>query len=446
MAGGKFTQQDKRLPGFYVNLASTRLNSIQTGLTGVVTMPLPLEFGANHQVVEVTADTNLSRTFGYDVSTSKNMFYIQEALREASRVLVYNLATGDKATAQIQTGVTAQANYGGTRGNDLRIIVRNSIVDDTKFDIITYLDTMFIDTQTITTWDEITNNEMVTFTVTGSATTPTANAGVSFTGGTTEEVTSSDYMEYFTEIDRWQFNTMALLTDDNAIKVAGANYVRASRDNRGKFVTLYVAGDSALRQSIDFEGVTVVYNGVKLQDDTVLTKQETVAWVAGASASAGVGVSLTYTQYPGAVDAVPRLSEEEQIFCIDNGLFAFIEQRGQVKVLQDINSLRTFTIEKNQDFSKNTIIRLIDDYCNNSKQVFEDNFVGQVPNNADGRGLFQSNRIDYCNGYQEVGAIEDFSADDITVSEGNEKSSVVMETELDPTDAMEKLYLYLRLR
>lgn len=449
MAGGTFTVQNKVLPGVYVNIASTSLNTITTGTQGVTTLPVGLSFGASHEVVSVTANTNLSRTFGNDPTNSEAIFLIQEALRGAQTVLVYNLSTGEKASATVSGSAGASmevtAKYAGTRGNDLRVIVRDSILNPDKVDVLTYLDTTYIDTQTVSLMSELTDNEMVTFSVTTDGI-PSTVAGIPLTGGTTEPVSSSDYMEYLNEIDRWQFNTMAITSTDSTVINACVNYVKSARTNRGKFVQLVVSGDASLAQSIDHEAVTCVMNGVKLSDGTELTPAQCVPWVAGASSNAGVTDSLTYTAYPNAVDTVPRLSEEEQIASITEGAFAFIEKRGTAVVLQDINTLRSFTVEKNQDFSKNKIIRLIDDFYNNSREVFEDNYIGQVPNNVEGRELYRSNRISYLNTYQSQGAIEDFESEDVQVYAGETKESVVLEVGIDPVDAMEKLYLYLQVR
>lgn len=448
MAGGTFTTQNKVLPGVYVQIASTSLNAIATGTTGITTIPVALSFGASHEIVRVTADTNLGRTFGNDPSNENAIFLIQEALRGAQTVLVYNLSRGDKATAKLtgadSASVTVTAKYAGTRGNDLRVIIRNSILDSTKYDILTYLDTTYIDTQTVSTFSELSDNEMVTFTVTKDGT-PTVNAGIPLTGGTTEEVEASDYMEYLSEVDKWQFNTMGITSTDTSIINACVNYVKSARTNRGKFIQLVVSGDTALAQSIDSEAVTCVATGVALSDGTTLSASQCVPWVAGASSNVGVAGALTYTPYPNAVDAVPRLSEEEQIAHIRGGAFVFIEKRGTAVILQDINTLRSFTVEKNQDFSKNKIIRLIDDFCNNSREVFEDNYIGQVANTVEGRELFRSNRISYLNAYQSQGAIENFESADVVVSEGETKESVVLQVAMDAVDAMEKLYLYLKV-
>ena len=126
---------------------------------------------------------------------------------------------------------------------------------------------------------------------------------------------------------------------------------------------------------------------------------------------------------------------------MENGEFVFTEQRGSVVIEQDINSLTTFNTEKSQAFSKNRVLRCLDDIANNSKKAFEDKFIGQINNDQDGRELFKADRINYFNGLQGAGAITNFSAEDIEISSGNEKESIVMNVQVQPVDAMEKLYM-----
>ena len=115
-------------------------------------------------------------------------------------------------------------------------------------------------------------------------------------------------------------------------------------------------------------------------------------------------------------------------------------------VEQDINSLVTFTPEKNQGFSKNRVMRVVDGVANDSKQTFEDNYIGKVTNNVDGRELFKADRIEYFNGLQAISAIEAFDSEELTIEAGATKDSVVMNVAIMPTDAMEKLYMTVEVQ
>lgn len=444
MAGGTFQQQNKVLPGAYYQVGTSSLAPITANVSGVVTMPLALTFGESHKVLEVTANTNFNYTFGNDTANERSLMLLQEALKGASKVLVYNLSRGDKATANVLGDASAvcvvTAKYVGTRGNDIKIVISNSLYDPLKYEVTTYLDTTYIDKQTVSIFSELKDNQMVTFDVQSDGV-PTITAGVPLTGGKTEEVADTDYMDYLDAIDSYQFNTMGIVDEKQTVIQACMNYVKDSWVNHGKLFSLYVGGTSAV--GVDSEQVSIVENGVILADGTTLTNYEAVAWVAGASAGAGVANSLTYSTYPNAVDVTPRLSQDQQIDALQKGGFVFIEKRGTAVVLQDINTLVNFTVDKNQEFHKNKIIRILSDFINDTKISFEDNFIGKVPNNVDGRELFKSDRLSKLRNYEAQGAIENVVPEDIEIEQGQSKESVVMRVGIQPVDAMEKLYFYV---
>ncbi|HGZ2521199.1 TPA: phage tail sheath C-terminal domain-containing protein, partial [Enterococcus faecalis] len=130
---------------------------------------------------------------------------------------------------------------------------------------------------------------------------------------------------------------------------------------------------------------------------------------------------------------------------LQKGEFIFIEKRGEVVIEKDINSLHTFEPEKGKEFAKNRVLRVLDDIANTTKQAFEDNFIGKVNSDKDGREMFKANRIAYFDSLQAAGAITDFKADDVEVIEGNERDSIVLNVAIQPVDALEKLYMTVQV-
>ena len=112
----------------------------------------------------------------------------------------------------------------------------------------------------------------------------------------------------------------------------------------------------------DQEGIINVTSGVVLEDGTELTPAQTTAWVAGASAGANFNQSLTFVEYEGAVDTLERLDNDQVEYRLSQGefLFTFGARDRTVSVEKDINSLTSFTAEKNQQMAKNKIIRVLD--------------------------------------------------------------------------------------
>lgn len=429
MAGGTFTTQNKIRPGAYVYVKGNGKVGTSDSTVGIVTMALPLDFGPEKQVIEIASTTDLTM-LGYDLS-SLQLLPVKEALKKASKVLLYRVGGGTKATGT-EGELTATALYGGTRGNAISVASEANANIYGAFNVTTYLDGLVADSQTVKTVEELKKNKLVEFSGTGTLTAATFKLA----NGTDIKAVANDYADYFDAVQVYEFNTMALPVEDEAIKSAATSFVKRLRDEEGVKCQLVLANYDA-----DSEAVINVVNGVVLSDDTVLSAAQCTAWVAGATASAGVAGSLTYTTYDNAVDAKPRLTSTQTVDALKAGKFVFTEKRGTAVVEQDINSLHTFTSEKGSDFAKNRVLRVLDDIANSAKRTFEDFYIGKVNNSIDGRELFKADRISYFDSLQGQGAIENFAPEDITVEKGEAKDAIVLNVSVQPLDAMEKLYM-----
>ncbi|MDV7737398.1 phage tail sheath family protein [Enterococcus casseliflavus] len=433
MAGGTWTTQNKVRPGAYVNVRSNGNVGTSDSITGVVALPLALDFGPEGEVIEINVSSDLTR-FGYDL-THEKLLLLREALKQAATVLLYRVSSGGKAAA-VEGSLSVTALYGGTRGNDISVISKENVNITGAFDVETYLEGRLIDSQTVKTIGELIDNRLVSFTGEGDLTA----FSIVLENGSNTAATANDYMTFFSKIQVYDFNTIALPVKDEVTKAAGASFINRMRNEEGKKCQLVVAGYAA-----NSEAVINIKNGVVLSDGTLISPEQATAWVAGASAAAGVATSLTYKAYDGATDVTQRYLNSEIITSLQNGEFVFTEKRGSAVVEQDINSLRSFTTEKSRDFAKNRILRVLDDIANNSKKTFEDNFIGKVNADQDGRELFKADRISYFNSLQGAGAITNFSADDVVVEAGNDKDSIVLNVQVQPVDAMEKLYMTVQV-
>lgn len=429
MAGGTWTTQNKVRPGAYINVRSNGGIGAAESISGVTALPLVLDFGPEEEVVTITAASDLT-AFGYDLNDPQ-MLLLREALKQAATVLVYRVSSGGKSAAT-EGDLSITARYGGTRGNAISVVSKDNVNVTGAYDVETYLAGRLVDRQTAKTIEELTANRVVDFSGSGELTA----FSVVLENGSNTAATVNHYMTFFSKIQLFDFNTLALPVQDAVTKTAGVSFINRMRNEEGKKCQLVVAGHAA-----NNEAVINVKNGVILSDGTHISAEEATAWVAGASAAAGVATSLTYKKYDGAVDVTQRLLNTEIIEALEKGEFVFTEQRGEVVIEQDINSLTSFTAEKSKEFSKNRVLRCLDDIANNSKKAFEDNFIGQINNDQDGRELFKADRINYFNALQGAGAITGFSADDLEISAGIEKDSIVLNVQVQPVDAMEKLYM-----
>ena len=450
MAGGTWKNQNKVLPGAYVNVVSKGQPITNETEKGVVfTMTQGLKWGANG-VVEVTATSNFISLFGVDISAPE-LTALRLILLKARKAYVFNFNNGLKAAAS--SGVLPwnfSAKYGGTRGNDLKVIVTPDPTTTGKYTVQSFFGTTLVDTQSVTKASGLVANDYLVPTVNDSAKSDdgaslleslTTPVQISFTGGTDVEAgTQTD--DLITAIETYDFNvlTAAGQSATAAIHQLFAATAIRLRDEQGRKIQAVIPEQTAYTPN--HEGVIVVANGVQLKDGTVLTPTLAAGFVAGATSAAEPNESLTYFVFPDAVDCVPRYNEDSQIDKVNNGVMCFIVSRDVVKILTDINSLHTFTDEKNQEFSKNRVLRVLDDIANDTRETWEDNFIGKITNNSSGLDLFKANRAQYLSGLQQIGAIENFDpAADITVTAGQTKDSVVATINVQPTDSMEKLYM-----
>lgn len=218
-------------------------------------------------------------------------------------------------------------------------------------------------------------------------------------------------------------------------------WVNTMREEEGvkiQYVTSNFGGDN--------EACINVMNGIVLADGSILTPAKATAWVAGATAGAGVSQSNTGKIYVGAIDVAPRMTKTEMETAITAGKFIFkVDTAQNVTAVYDINSLITTTVAKGRQFKKNRVIRTLDGINNDITEIFESNYVGKVNNNADGRTSLRATLIEYFGELQRLSAIQNFTAEDVTVQPGTDSDSVVIDCYIQPVDSVEKMYITVNL-
>lgn len=258
---------------------------------------------------------------------------------------------------------------------------------------------------------------------------------------------TEDVNEALEALKTVEFNTLCYPYDGDTPVTAEANkaaistWVTAMREDEGIKCQAVLADHEA-----DSEGIINVVQGIKLSDGTELTAAQTAAWVAGATAGASITTSNTGTKYVGAVDVVNRMTKSEMEAAVGKGQFIFKADSAQnVTVVYDINSLTTVTVQKGKMFTKNRVIRTIDNIANDITSIFESSYVGKVNNNEDGRALLKGALADYFAILQNMSAIQDFDTDDITVAAGADSDAVVITAAIQPVDSVEKIYITVNL-
>ena len=413
------------------------------GSRGVVAIAEQLSWGPSGVVQTIIPGEDLRPYIGYDVTSPRAMF-LREMMKGSDttagpmKILLYRPAGtgGAKATATIGQ-LTATALYEGERGNDITVIVQEQVDNEGTYDVSTVIDGSVVDKQSITDLSKLSANTWVTFS--GTGTTIQDTAGQALSGGEDPTASSSDYANFLIAIEPYQFDVLVYDGTDPTIIQAIAQFVERVSQNVGQKCQAVMAGENAANSNSEF--VIAVNNGVILDDGTELTAQQSTWWVGGAEAGAMYYQSLTYAQYPDAVEANPKLTDTQAATAVQSGYLCFIDTFGTVKVCTDINSLTTYTTDKGQEFSKNRVMRVLMQFCNDTYEQFSNYFIGKVDNNDTGRNLLKGWIVGYLNEMQANNGIQNFTAEDVAVSAGNSIDSVVIDVAIQPVDSIEKIYM-----
>lgn len=428
LGGGTFTSQNKVLPGAYINFISAQRASSSLSERGTAAIPLQLDWGVEDEVFTVKAEDlerHSLRIFGYPYDHEK-LKPVRDLFRNIHTAHLYRLNAGTKAANTFAT-----ARYGGVRGNDLKTVITANIDDTDKFDVVTMLGTAVVDQQTVEAVTELADNDFVNW---KKEATLAETAGTPFTGGANgAEPTGEVYQSFLDKIEPYSFNALGCTTSDPVITALFVAFTKRMRDKVGaKFQTV------VYRSNADYEGVISVENKVL---DVETDPQSLVYWVTGAAAGCAVNKSNTNKRYDGefTVDvAYTQIALED---ALKAGKFIFHKVGDEVRVLEDINTLVTYTAEKNSDFSSNQTIRVLDQIANDIAVLFNDKYLGKIPNNESGRVSFWSDVVAHHKELETIQAIEGFNADDVVVGPGEGKKAVVVSDKVTVVNAMSHLYM-----
>ncbi len=427
LGGGTFITQNKVLPGSYINFISASRASATLSDRGYAAMALELDWGVDGAVFTVEAgdfQKESLKIFGYDYSHSK-LKGLRDLFKNIRAGYFFKLNNGVKATCTYAT-----AKYTGIRGNDLKIVITANVDDGTKYDVQTFLGTVKVDTQTVTTMAEMKSNDFVDFDTTAVI---ALTAGTPLTGGTNgAAVTGVEYQTFLDKIEPYSFHTLGCLSTTASITDLFVQFTKRMRDEVGvKFQTV------VYRTAGDYEGIINLENDVT--DDANVASL--VYWVTGIAAGCAVNKSNTNKKYDGEFTVNVDYKQSELEDGIKAGKFMFHKVGDDVRVLEDINSFITFTDEKNSDFSNNQTIRVLDQIANDIAVLFNTKYLGNVPNDASGRISFWNDVVKHHQELQTIRAIEDFQADDVVISQGATKKSVVVQDVVTVVNAMAQLYM-----
>lgn len=432
LGGGVFTTQNKVLPGAYINFISSGNNGLVFSERGVCLVPLILNWGATDELFEVSSEDFEKRClniFGHSYLDDKVKF-LRDLYKNASTCYFYRVSGGEKASSTVAT-----AKFCGTRGNDIYNKISKNIDDENKFDVCTYLRTSdgekstdtLIDKQTVSKASELTANDFVEFKQTETL---SETASLFLEGGTDEEATGEAYQKLLDKAEGHYFNILVCDSNDDIIKGLFANFTKRVRDTVGiKFQTI------VFNYSGDYEGV------INLTTKAEEKEQALIYWLAGAEAGCAVNKSCTNQKYDGEFTPICNDTQKELEAAIENGEIKLHKVGDEFRILTDINSLVTVTEEKSNLFNSNQTVRVCDQIATDTAKIFNNYYLGKVPNDASGRISFWNELVKYHQQLQDIRAIETFDKDALIVKQGESKRSILVSESIVPVNCMEQLYM-----
>lgn len=433
LGGGSFTTQNKELPGAYINFVSMASASATLSARGIATMPLEMDWGVEGEVFEVTNEDFQKRSqkiFGYAYDHDK-MKGLRDLFIGTKTLYAYRLNGGGKKAAN----TFATALYSGIRGNDLKIVIQANADDESKFDVITYLGTVAVDTQTVAKAAELVANDYVAFKTDAIL---AVTASTPLTGGENGAVDGTAYQTYLDKIEAYTYNTMGVVTTDETIIKLFNAFNKRLRDEMGIKFQLVTYKNAA-----DFMGIISVENKTT---DEGWSEASLVYWVTGVQAGCEVNKSCQNKKYDGEFTVDVSYTQTQLKQCIKEGKFVLHRVNSDIRVLDDINTMVTTSDTCGDVFKDNQTIRVIDQLGNDDAVLFNTKYLGVVPNNASGRTSLWSDLVKIRQNLQDIGAIENFADSDVTIAQGDTKKAVVVTSGVEVVNAMGKLYMTVTVR
>lgn len=434
--GGIWLTQNKVLPGTYINFISVAKASATLSDRGVAALPLPLPWGPEGVVFEVTNgdfQKNSMGIFGYTYDAPE-MLPLRELFRNAKTAFLYRLTgTTTKAVCKVSGDTAATALYGGARGNSMRLVVTANVDTPTAFDVALYMDDILVDAQIgVKAAADLLPNKFVTW---NTEATLEVTAGAPFTGGGDGTITGIAHQNALDRLESYGFNTLGCMAEDDTTKDLYAQYTKRMRDETGAKFQLVVH-----RAAADYEGVISVENDV--DEAAGVGKQGLVYFVLGMEAACPVNKSCTNRKYDGELTVGTDYTQKQLEEAIKAGKLVFHNAGGTPRVLDDINTLVTLSVEKGADFQSNQTIRVCDQIANDAALLFNTRYAGIVPNDKAGRTDLWNDLCKLIQLLEKIRAVEDFDTKTATVTQGETKKAVLfMLNSLNVTNAMAQLYM-----
>lgn len=468
MAGSVFYAGETKIrPGVYVrtqNIGEPPLANVPQGTVAVLFRASWGPLGTVQVLEGGLTQVDSVYVAGGTIDTLKEVFR-----GGAHKVVAYRLGTGGaKASVNLNDGaatpiVKIEAKYEGTVGNELKVTVRDSLTETGKRELLVYRNTQLLETFTFNAGTDEAQALVDAVNAKGSnwitATKLDVGDGTlanvtqqALTGGDDPIVSGTDYSDGLTAIEVYEWNVLAVDSEDPSIHSTVHTYIDRVRSEGKRVMAVVgeptsVALSTRLANAAAFNDEAIVYvaNGFKTSSGVVVEGYKAAARVAGRIASAAITESLTHAVIDGATEVVGALTNTEIENAINSGALVFTyNARKQVQIEYGINTLVTPAADQDAGWKKIRRVRTRDNLIDRIVATWDD-LVGKVNNNPDGRAALIAAAQGVINQMISEGALLDgmIMEDPSNPPSGDSAWFLI---QVDDLDSAEKLYLTFGFR
>lgn len=472
MAAGSFLFENKLRPGCYIQIKGVPRASSNMSERGTVAILMNADSG--NLITELSANdilTGASSAKGFPLSSfTDTKSILNYVYPYVNSIILCRLNSGGAAASVVVLAdsetpkLTATAQFAGLAGNKLSVLIVAEKSGEGKykgegFFVRTSSDGEVVDEQNIKLAAELKDNDYVKFTK-ADGLVLAAVAAKDLTGGTNGTESDQNLTKILSKLSGMQWNTLGFCGKDANRNVV-ETYIKHLREDKGK----YRQGVLFNMASADYEGIISPYQAFAVDDDDVdyletetegaaetarqealrLRQMFAVGFVAAITAGSDVNISNTYAPVPSnVVEVIPAPDEDEDVEAqLKLGLLTFTHNSANNIVIEkDINTLHTYTQTRTAPFSKNRVIRTLDELSNTKVAVWESMFIGKIDNNPTGRNLLKSQIMNIIQNLVKLGALSSSDVQ-IMVEQGDDVDKVRSYETVRPIDAMEQLYSYV---
>lgn len=244
-----------------------------------------------------------------------------------------------------------------------------------------------------------------------------------------------------TALESYEFNVIVTDSTTASEVTKIIQKVNHWRDNLGKKVQVVCYNHAVSSDLNNIAVINLASKPILEADDELHNEASLVYWVAGAMAGCPVNKSCTNMLYDGSLEIEVDKSQEELQTAIETGKVMFHLVYGEVRLLEDINSLTEPGDDQTEDFAYNQTIRVIDQIANDIAYLFCTKYLGKIQNNASGRVSFWNDIVTHHKKLETMGAIENFSSENVVVQPGDNIRSIVVQDGIQITGTMSQLFM-----